>query len=91
MKFIDQASFFNNYSFIGSGQLVHTPPLAIKLFGQDMQNLWFAVGTDPSGHNLQEPSKSIISSGLQGKHIVLSPFGNEPSAQGSQSPVVLTI
>ena len=45
-----------NYSVVGFGHDLHIPPSAIKLFGQDTQNLWLALGIRPSGQRLHESS-----------------------------------
>ena len=77
----DPVSNFKNHSFIGSGQGVHMPPLAIILFGHDTQNLRFLLGTLPSGQLLHESSNNIIWSALHCKQEYLSPLGNDPSGQ----------
>ena len=85
------ASFFNNHCFSWFGQGWQIPSTAIKLLQHCLQNLWFSVGTKPSGHLLQEPSKFTFSSALQCEQERLSPSGKDPSGHGSHSPLALTI
>ena len=80
-----------NHCFSGLGQDMHNPSLAIRLFGQRLQNLLFSLGIKPSGQLLHEPSKLTISLGLHSEQEVRSPFGNEPSGQVIHSPLTLTI
>ena len=65
-----------NYILIGSGQDWQIPSLAIKDFGHGLQNVRSLLGTKPSGQDLHESSKLIISSGLQREQEYLSPLGN---------------
>ena len=88
---LDHSSIFMTYSFPGSSHNLQTPPLAIILFGQDLQYLRLSDGIWPTAHFLHLSPNINISSAWQCKQEFLSPLGNSPSSQVWHWPSLLTI